>query len=83
MRDLRAELDGFIGSAAVSGTTALIKELAVSRLKKQVELGYIKAFRNVSIDDLGDTFRVNYEVAATEPINFILIVADVVRIAAA
>ena len=77
------DLDGCIGSAAVSGTTALIKELAVSRLKKQVELGYIKAFRNVSIDDLGDTFRVNYEVAATEPINFILIVAHVVRIAAA
>ena len=51
-------------------------------VRRQVENGWIKAFNEagVSVDDLGDTFRVNYEMAATEPINFILIYATVLRI---
>ena len=49
--------------------------------EKQIEDGIIKAFRNVVVEDLGDTFRIGYELAAVEPLNFIQVYASVVRIA--
>jgi hypothetical protein len=80
VRDLRSALITRIGNPAIAGTAGRIKAAASSRLDEQVRLGWIKAWRNMSVDDLGDTFRINYEAAAVEPINFIVLAASVVRI---
>lgn len=79
VRDLRAGLDGFIGTANQSFTANRLKSIVEGRLNRQVQDGVIKGFRNVSLEDLGDTLRVNYEVSAIEPINFISVTASVTR----
>jgi hypothetical protein len=79
VRDLRAGLDGFIGEPNRSLTANRIKSIVEARLNRQVLDGTIKGFRNVVLEDLGDTLRVNYEVAAVEPLNFISVTASVVR----
>ena len=58
-----------------------IKGLIETRLQQQVRDGTIKAWRNVTLTDLGDRIDISYEVAAVEPLNFIVITANVVRIA--
>ena len=82
VRDLRAALIGQIGGAVYVGTAKRLESVVKTRLDKQVQDQGIKAWRNASVEDLGDTFRINYEVAAVEPLNFIQITASVVRIAA-
>lgn len=79
VRDLRAGLDSFIGQANRSLTANRIKSIVESRLNRQVLDGTIKAFRDVVLEDLGDTLNVHYTVAAVEPINFIRITASVAR----
>ena len=79
VRDLRAGLDGFIGEPNRSLTANRIKSIVEARLNRQVLDGVIKNFRNVVLEDLGDTLRVNYEVAAVEPLNFISVTASVAR----
>jgi len=79
VRDLRAGLDGFIGEPNRSLTANRIKSIVEARLNRQVLDGVIKNFRNVVLEDLGDTLRVNYEVAAVEPLNFISVTASVNR----
>lgn len=80
VRDLRAKLIGQIGNPVIAGTASRMVGAVEARLDKQVKDGIIKAFRNVFIEDLGDTFNVHYEVAAVEPLNFIVVTAHVVRI---
>lgn len=79
VRDLRSGLDSFIGEPNRSLTANRIKSIVESRLNRQVLDGTIKGFRNVVLEDLGDTLRVNYEVAAVEPLNFISVTASVAR----
>lgn len=79
VRDLRSGLDGFIGEPNRSLTANRIKSIVEARLNRQVLDGVIKNFRNVVLEDLGDTLRVNYEVAAVEPLNFISVTASVNR----
>jgi hypothetical protein len=81
VRDLRAALLIRIGDAVYGNTASKLKSVVEARLNQQVSQGIIKAWRNAELEDLGDTIRVNYEVAAVEPLNFILITASVVRIA--
>lgn len=82
IRDLRQNLNTQIGTAGVASTPAQIKALAKARLRWQVANGMIKDFNEgaLSVDDLGDTFRVNAEVAVVEPTNFIKVSANVTRI---
>ncbi len=80
VRTLRSRLDGQIGNPAIAGTRAKIESAVRINLAKQVKDGVIKAFQNVVIQDLGDRFDIAYEVAAIEPLNFIKITANVVRI---
>jgi hypothetical protein len=82
VRDLRAFLITLIGDPAVTGTAKRIAAIARTRLEKQVKDGVIKAFDsdNVTVDDIGDYFRLNVKVAPTEPINFVLINMTVDRI---
>ena len=80
VRDLRAALAVRVGDALYGGTAAKLRSVVEGRLNQQIREGFIKSWRNVSLEDLGDTIRVNYEVAAVEPLNFMLITASVVRI---
>jgi hypothetical protein len=81
VRDLRGALKIRVGDKVYGNTAAKMKTVVEARLNQQVTQGIIKAWRNAALEDLGDTVRVNYEVAAIEPLNFILITASVVRIA--
>lgn len=83
IRDLRNNLNTLIGDPAVITTASRIKTLTLARLNTQVNDGIIKAFveASVVIEDLGDTFKVTYTMAAIEPINFIVVTAVVDRIA--
>jgi hypothetical protein len=81
IRDLRGKLLIRIGDAVYGNTASKLKGLVESQLNKQVKDGVIKAWRNVLLEDLGDTVKVTYEVAAVEPLNFIVLTASVVRIA--
>ena len=80
VRTLRARLEGQIGNPAVAGTRAKIESTVRINLAKQVKDDIIKAFQNVLVEDKGDRFDIAYEVAAIEPLNFIKITANVVRI---
>lgn len=82
IRDLRLNLDTIIGDPTRATTAKVIASIAKSRLRNQVGAGIIKAFneQSVTVTDLGDTFRINYEMAATEPLNFIIVAASVTRI---
>jgi hypothetical protein len=81
VRDLRAEVKGKIGDAMYANTAGKMKTVVEARLNRQIKDGIIKAWRNVSLDDLGDRIDITYEVAAVEPLNFIILRANVVRIA--
>jgi len=80
VRSLRASLIGHIGNPVLGATANQLAGIVVGALDKQTKDGVIKAWQNVVLEDLGDTIRVTYEVAAVEPLNFIIIVANVVRI---
>ena len=80
VRTLRARLASQIGNPVVSGSKAQIESAVKVSLSKQVKDAVIKAFQNVVVTDLGDRFDISYEVAAVEPLNFIKITANVVRI---
>ena len=81
VRDLRAALQIRIGDAVFGKTANKMKSVVEARLNQQVTQGFIKAWQNASVEDLGDTIKINYECAATEPLNFIKVTAFVVRIA--
>jgi len=84
IRDLRNNLLSLIGDPATATTAGNILSRAKSVLRDQVAAKIIKAFDpdSVTVDDLGDTFRLNFAIAPIEPVNFIEIAASVIRIAA-
>jgi len=79
LRDLRAGLDPFVGEPNKGLTANRIKSIVEARLNRQVLDGVIKAFKDVVLEDLGDTLNVGYTVAAVEPLNFIRVTASVAR----
>ena len=79
LRDLRLALDPFIGQGNVGFTANRLQSIVEARLNRQVLDGTIKAYKDVVIEALGDTVRVDYTVAAVEPINFVRVVAHVAR----
>lgn len=83
IRDLRAGLEGKIGNPIFDRSRAVLDAAVKARLNEQVSNGFIKAWQNVVVEDLGDTFRIGYEAAAIEPLNFIRATVNVVRIAGA
>jgi hypothetical protein len=56
-----------------------VTSLAQAQLNRQVQDGTIKAFRDVVVQDQGDTLVVGYTVAAIEPLNFIRLDVTVAR----
>lgn len=83
IRDLRNFLQVKIGQDGAESTADVLKTLANSRLRYQTEPAQdiIKAFNAgyTAVDDLGDVFRVRFQVAVKEPINFIILEANVSR----
>lgn len=79
VRDLRGAVNRFIGQGNSVTTSNAIKGIVIDQLQNQVNNAIIKAFKNVVLEDLGDTIRVNYTVSAVEPLNFIQLNASVQR----
>jgi len=79
IRTLRGSLDRLIGSANSSLTPNRVTSLVQASLNRQVQDGVIKAFRDVVVQDAGDTLVVGYTVAAVEPLNFIRLDVSVQR----
>ena len=82
IRNLRADLLYTIGNKSTTLSPSRLKATVEAKLDKQVTDGVIKAYRNVSITDLGDAYRINYEGAPVEPLNFMLLGLSAVRITA-
>ena len=79
IRGLRSQLDALIGTANRSLTANRVTSLAQAQLNRQVQDGTIKAYRDVVVQDQGDTLVVGYTVAAVEPLNFIRLDVTVAR----
>jgi len=79
VRDLRNALDIYIGDRNLNVTSARILGIVSARLDQQVLNGIIKAYKNIVLENIGDTLKVNYTVSAVEPLNFIAITASVSR----
>lgn len=80
VRTLRSVLEDKIGTRVLASSRGAIEALVKQNLEQQVRDTVIKAFKDIVVEDLGDTFRVNYTMAAIEPLNFIRVAATVVRI---
>jgi len=83
IKDLRRHLEQVIGSANADVSAASLAGLASARLDRQKsrqDLGLIRDWRNLSVEDLGDAYDVSYEVAPIEPVNFVRFTAHAVRI---
>nr|CAB4128642.1 hypothetical protein UFOVP114_51 [uncultured Caudovirales phage] len=80
IRDVRANFKILLGdntadvsAAALTGKLEDILEAQVKKLK------IIKAWRNASVEDLGDRFRLNYGLAPGEVLRFIEVAPEVAR----
>ena len=82
VRRVRRSLDPLIGRPAQAGFAEIVKSLVIAELDRQVADGVIRDYQSVAVFDLGDTFNVEYELAALEPLNFIRVTANLTRILA-
>lgn len=80
VRDMRVSLADQIGRPTQAGQVAVIESRASARLAQQVRDGLIKAFANLTLEDLGDQVAISYDVAPLEPLNFITVTAITKRI---
>jgi len=80
VRHLRNQLLIQIGNPVYANTAPKMSSKVNAVLDRQVLDGIIKAYQNVVLEDLGDTIRITYELAAVEPLNFIIVMANVTRI---
>jgi hypothetical protein len=80
IRDLRQYLDSEIGSKATLSQKDNVLRLVQNRLSFQRDNGLILDFKDVSVRLAGDVLSVAYAMAAIEPLNFILITANVGRL---
>ena len=81
IRDLRNFVTTKIGDQNVNGTAQLVRSICQTRLRQQVLDGIIKNYDAdaLQVTDLGDRLRVDARIAVVEPLNFIIINAEVVR----
>ncbi len=70
----------YIGRRAITGTAASILADFKQSLEAQVRDGDIKAFKNAKVVDSGSTFIPSADVAYVEPINFINMQLNAIRI---
>lgn len=82
LKDLRRYLQALIGGNNADITAATLFGLASARLDRQKDpkdLALIRNWQTLAIEDLGDAYGLDYQVAPKEPVNFIQITAHVVR----
>jgi hypothetical protein len=81
IRVLREQVEALIGDPGVPTTQGRIRSIATTSLDQQIRDQIINAYNNrtVTIDDLGDVFRINYEFRPIEPVNFVIVAASAVR----
>lgn len=81
IRVLREQVEAIIGDPGVETTQGRIRSIAVTSLDQQVTDQIIKAYnaKTITVDDLGDAFRINYEFKPIEPVNFVIVAASAVR----
>ena len=77
----RSSVQSRIGDRLFSGLSGVIKGLIAGELQRQIDNGIIKSFnpQSVVVQDIGDGFNVQYEIAPLEPVNFIKITAHIKR----
>lgn len=71
VRRLRGAMEGKIGNPLLGVTAKQFTAAAADELDAQVRDGVIKAWRNLSLVDVGAGFDVHYEAAPVESINFV------------
>jgi hypothetical protein len=78
VRDLRSFLTSELGRSITSATKDRLKLLTQQRLSIHREQAIILGFKNVEVVVSGDTAFINYDVALTDPQNFIKATANIV-----
>ncbi len=84
-KDLRTYLQTVIGSATIDVTAATIAGMGTARLQRQKDpndLRMNRGWRNYTVEDLGDSFLVDVEIAPIETVNFIKIRPHITRMPA-
>jgi hypothetical protein len=77
LKDLQKFLYLQIGSTISNNTAQLVEDLTAQRLEVQRNLGFIKDFKNIAVRTVADTAFIDFDLAVTEPLNFIKITATV------
>jgi hypothetical protein len=80
LKDLQKFLYNQIGSRITNATQTLVTDLTRKRLETQQLNGIIKNFANIDVVVTADTAFVSFDLAVTEPLNFIKITATVRQI---
>lgn len=80
LRDMRQALADQLGRPTKASQMSLIESRVSARLGQQVKDNLIKAFANITLEDLGDQVAISYDVAPLEPLNFITVTAIAQRI---
>ena len=77
----RQSVENRIGDRAFAGLSGVLKALIAGELQRQISDGIIKSFapQSIVVQDLGDAFNIQYEIAPLEPVNFIKITAHIKR----
>ena len=77
----RQSVENRIGDRAFAGLAGVLKALIAGELQRQISDGIIKNFapQSIVVQDLGDAFNIQYEIAPLEPVNFIKITAHIKR----
>lgn len=77
-RDLRRYLTSELGSKITSATKDKLRQLAQERLTLHRDQGIIFGFKNVKVNISGDAAFIEYDVALSNPLNFIRVTANIV-----
>jgi hypothetical protein len=76
--NLRQALELFVGKRGLVGAAGSIQVKGGSELDNQVRDETIVAWRNMTVEQIGDVYPVSVEVAPVNPINFVPITIHVV-----
>ena len=76
MLALRNRLDIYVGLKATIDQAQVVQRAAESELSRQRDLTIIANYKDVSVTLVGDVLNIVFDVAATEPLNFITVTAN-------
>ena len=77
VRTVRGDLQALIGTAITSGKQNDVRRVVSSTLRDLMKVGFILSFKDVNVSLSGDTAEVSFEIAVTEPLNFIVATINV------